>query len=44
MKVPEVCASLQLVNYLTRFVDETFMAFISIGFMSEAFKVKFPEV
>ncbi|KAH9570932.1 hypothetical protein CY35_02G067100 [Sphagnum magellanicum] len=31
-------ASNVLVNYLTRFVDETFTAFISIGFMSEAFK------
>lgn len=31
----------QLVKYLTRFVDETFTTFISIGFMMEAYKVCF---
>ncbi|KAG0588757.1 hypothetical protein KC19_2G266900 [Ceratodon purpureus] len=31
-------ASSELVKYLTRFVDETFTTFISIGFMCEAYK------
>ncbi|XP_024395570.1 uncharacterized protein [Physcomitrium patens] len=31
-------ASSELVKYLTRFVDETFTTFISIGFMMEAYK------